>query len=492
MPFNIDTDVVETDKIKLYEDSNGTVILEDKSGGNQLELDDDVTLASVTSHLVAGGNPHATTLEQARSEDKQLSGSVDAGGNDVTNVGALDTEEADIGVNALTGNGSQPLISNESRTLFVDPASGSDDNDGSSDSPLATVQEAVDRVPLILRHSWTINVVNGSVPGEDVVVQGVGTVGGEQDSNGVGHATLAIQSDSSLADPASLSSITAVGCDGLQSFLIRGFEMTGASKVLDASAILCLGCQSVEVSDIRYSAEADTTGTRFFGGTTGKVTGTHEFGNDNRDNGLVSKRGSTMLVRNATVSGNLTNVVYNAVSGDMRISANTTTNATADTNRYAAGDGFIYDSSRNDFRAGVVRRRGARASQSSDQTIASGTTTQITLGSTVHDDASLVELANDRITADEFGRYQIKGLVTMNSPSSGTIIDVTIQVNGSTTLKNNDSSSGDRSQFIVNVEGTVNLSDGDNVTFHVKHDEGADLSTVSSSFNVYLAVEKLG
>jgi len=85
----IDEQLFETDKIKAYED-NGTVILEDKVNGNQLKLNDDVTMANVASHLIAGDNPHTTTLEQARAEDNQLSGPVDANGNDVTNVGGLD------------------------------------------------------------------------------------------------------------------------------------------------------------------------------------------------------------------------------------------------------------------------------------------------------------------------------------------------------------------------------------------------------------------
>ena len=92
MPLNIDSDVIETDKIKAYEDSTGTVVLEDKVNNTQVKLNDDVTMADVASHLVADTNPHATTLEQARAEDNQLSGAVDAGGNDVTNVGALGTD----------------------------------------------------------------------------------------------------------------------------------------------------------------------------------------------------------------------------------------------------------------------------------------------------------------------------------------------------------------------------------------------------------------
>lgn len=110
MPLNIDSDVIETDKIKAFEDSNGTVILEDKVNDNQLKLNDDVTMADVASHLVASDNPHTTTLEQARSEDNQLSGAVNADGNDVTSVGALGAEEATIGATSPDSVRPSPLI----------------------------------------------------------------------------------------------------------------------------------------------------------------------------------------------------------------------------------------------------------------------------------------------------------------------------------------------------------------------------------------------
>jgi len=93
MTFTIDSDVIETDKFKAFEDGSGNVVLEDKVNGNQITLNDDVTMADVASHLTTGDNPHTTTLEQARSEGNQLSGPVDAGGNDLTNIGALEPED---------------------------------------------------------------------------------------------------------------------------------------------------------------------------------------------------------------------------------------------------------------------------------------------------------------------------------------------------------------------------------------------------------------
>ena len=79
MPLNITEDVIENDTVRIFEDGTGTVIIEDKISGSQVALNDDIELADVASHLAAGDNPHATTLEQARAEDNQLSGPVDVG-----------------------------------------------------------------------------------------------------------------------------------------------------------------------------------------------------------------------------------------------------------------------------------------------------------------------------------------------------------------------------------------------------------------------------
>jgi hypothetical protein len=52
------------------------------------------------------------------------------------------------------------LISQEDTTIHVDP-SGNDNNDGSEGSPVATIQEAVNRLPLFILHSITIDIADG-------------------------------------------------------------------------------------------------------------------------------------------------------------------------------------------------------------------------------------------------------------------------------------------------------------------------------------------
>jgi hypothetical protein len=93
MTISFKDETVETDGFKLFKDDSGTVILEDKTNDNQVELDDDVTMADVASHLASDTNPHTTTLEQVRAENNQLFGPVNAAGNDLTNIGAASAED---------------------------------------------------------------------------------------------------------------------------------------------------------------------------------------------------------------------------------------------------------------------------------------------------------------------------------------------------------------------------------------------------------------
>jgi hypothetical protein len=57
------------------------------------------------------------------------------------------------------------LVSQEDTTIHVDP-SGDDNNDGSEGSPVATIQEAVNRLPLFILHSITIDIADGRYTSE--------------------------------------------------------------------------------------------------------------------------------------------------------------------------------------------------------------------------------------------------------------------------------------------------------------------------------------
>lgn len=76
-----------------------------------------------------------------------------------------------------TSPSGRPIISNGDRTIYVDPNGGDDSANGTRDEPLATIQEAVQRVPIYLRHQYVIDLA--TVPetpvtyDEDVLVPAV-------------------------------------------------------------------------------------------------------------------------------------------------------------------------------------------------------------------------------------------------------------------------------------------------------------------------------
>lgn len=57
------------------------------------------------------------------------------------------------------------IISQRDTTIHVDPA-GDDENDGSEDNPVATIQEAVNRLPLFILHDITIDIADGEYTSE--------------------------------------------------------------------------------------------------------------------------------------------------------------------------------------------------------------------------------------------------------------------------------------------------------------------------------------
>lgn len=87
----------------------------------------------------------------------------------------------------------RPLVSNGDRTLYVDPEGGSDDAAGTEDDPLATIQAALQRVPIYLRDQYVIDLAAAAdtpvTYDEDVLVPaviGTGRAALEEDADDPG------------------------------------------------------------------------------------------------------------------------------------------------------------------------------------------------------------------------------------------------------------------------------------------------------------------
>lgn len=64
---------------------------------------------------------------------------------------------------------SRPLTTRHERELVVDPA-GDDENSGTDEEPLATIQEAFNRLPVFIQHDTTIRVRAGTYVEEDPAI----------------------------------------------------------------------------------------------------------------------------------------------------------------------------------------------------------------------------------------------------------------------------------------------------------------------------------
>ena len=62
-------------------------------------------------------------------------------------------------------DGQHPVVSTEDTTVYVDPANGSDDNDGTQSNSLETIQEAAYRAPLFASHTYHIVLEPGTYTG---------------------------------------------------------------------------------------------------------------------------------------------------------------------------------------------------------------------------------------------------------------------------------------------------------------------------------------
>lgn len=77
----------------------------------------------------------------------------------------------------------RPILSTEPKEVFVDPDSGDDANNGSQDAPLQSLQEALDRVPLVVQHDHHINLADGTYDGGKPVSAPMHFAGGSHQSH---------------------------------------------------------------------------------------------------------------------------------------------------------------------------------------------------------------------------------------------------------------------------------------------------------------------
>lgn len=226
----------------------------------------------------------------------------------------------------------RPLISNANSTVYVDPKSGDDTAPGTESEPLRTIQEAVDRIPLYLRHQYTIDLV--TVPetpveyDEDVLVSsfiGTGQAGQEDGAPEPGPIfNVEIIGDSNDTGAVSIGSLMFANVVGASAAILKFVTITRDSPYDDEShGLSSYGTGEVHLYDIQF--DGPTNGVLAYGSK--MKASLVDFGNNGIEIGLHAKRHGSVVSReldgvttwagiNSTQNSIITIIRGNRLDGD--------------------------------------------------------------------------------------------------------------------------------------------------------------------------------
>jgi len=241
---------------------------------------------------------------------------------------------------------SRPLISNEDRTVYVDPANGSDSADGTKPEPLETIQEAVQRAPIYLRHQYTIDIA--TVPNtpvtydEDILVPtiiGTGQAGQEEDAPLPGPINnLVIRGENNNPGAVEIGSIMFGNLIGTSAGHLLFVTITRDSPYDDEQyGLSAYGTGEVRLYDISFT-DGPTKGIIAYGSK--MKTSFVDLGQRNLEVGIRAKRHGSIIARE--IDGEAAGPAYSAASNS-QITIKEGNRATG-TSKYATrAGGVIYD-----------------------------------------------------------------------------------------------------------------------------------------------------
>lgn len=223
-------------------------------------------------------------------------------GSTQTPVPAVRAHSATVGGSPV----GRPLISNGDQTVYVDPHNGDDTARGTEDDPLATIQAAVRRAPIYLRHKFVVDLA--TVPetpvtyDEDVLVPsiiGTGQAGEEVDAAEPGpFINFVLRGDREAPDAVSIGSVMFGNLAGTSAGNLYGATILRDSPYDDEQyGVAAYGDGEVKLLDVAFSSEP-TNGVLVYGARM-KARGL-DFGQENLDIGLKAKRHASAVVRDPT------------------------------------------------------------------------------------------------------------------------------------------------------------------------------------------------
>lgn len=172
--FNADGDIVDSGKAAAdigsgsagvdVENTDGTTLVSGANpiqAGTDLDFTDD-TDGSVTLDYVGASGSQKLTDTGTNNVD---GGDIYELPQDIDSI--LAQFQMELVSQNLHARDDRPLFTTDDRTVFVDPSSGSDTNDGTSGAPLKTLKEAMRRVPFVVQHDYIIDLADGTYANAD-------------------------------------------------------------------------------------------------------------------------------------------------------------------------------------------------------------------------------------------------------------------------------------------------------------------------------------
>ncbi|AGC34574.1 virion component [Haloarcula sinaiiensis tailed virus 1] len=456
-----------------HDTANGKFIIAEDTDGGTVLLEYDESASEFVSRGPVNMNGNAIeSVSQIGSDTDRFTGFMDN----------ADTEELQYAANNTGYSGrltDRPLVSTQDRDITV----GTD---------TSTIQEALNEIPLLLRHNFAVRVPDGTYD-EDLLVPPVvieDTAG--LDDAGAGSDEGAsqipwIRGNTTTPTNVTVNSITVSSTQGAIAPIIEGFNPISTIPNSDENvAVAVFGAQNVSFRHLDFSGAGANIGFLIYS-STATIRGATDFGSGDLNRGVEMKHNGMLSID--TFGGKTTGTVndYLVRNDDGSVVVIERTDATGGSGLINNVHGIAHNTKDHIYypRPAFERAIGS----GSDQTVADKTETTVKFDTTTTSRYGNWDTANYEFNPPKPGEYTVTAQVQFIGPSSGTKIQVILTGSGWSRVSTENISSGGNPT--VKITDTQNLTRNDTVRVNVRHEEGSglDINTDNQEFT-FVSVQR--
>ena len=395
----------------------------------------------------------------------------------------------------------RPLISREAKTITV-----------GTDKDYQTIQEAIDQVPIFLKHQYKINIDAGTYS-EDVIINPTFTYGNTRgDITEGATGALWLTGDTTTPTNVKVKSFMIISSLGAAEPILDGFSITGTEPTSDEEpAVSVYGGGHIIFANSTFEENTTAKQGIMFYGSSGSVTET-EIGTDKLENAFLTKHGGRIVHRDGTISGTCTKYVFRSIGGGLITFKGDDVTATGTLGLTNADNGLIIDTDNkrmynieeipSDFYFvddGTGLPFGQIYEEDGTSTLAlaaQDTYYQITAFS-ANGESNLTtpDHTNDHITVSKAGKYLVSASIAIESAQANEY-DFHVQKNNGATdfqcisihLDTNVASKTTQ----ASATGILDLDANDTVELWVKRLDGGAVSKTITIINASITLTQIG